>query len=51
VIARWEGVLDRPRLAAELAAGGRAANSVPIDLRRGDHEQLHRQPYSPADSA
>jgi aerobic C4-dicarboxylate transport protein len=51
VIARWEGVLDRPRLAAELAAGGRAANSVPIDLRRGDHEQLHQQPYSPADSA
>ena len=51
VIARWEGVLDRPRLAAELAAGGRAANSAPIDLRRGDHEQLHQQPYSPADSA
>jgi len=51
VIARWEGVLDRPRLAAELAAGGRAANSVPIDLRRGDHEQLHQQTYSPADSA
>jgi aerobic C4-dicarboxylate transport protein len=51
VIARWEGVLDRPRLAAELAAGGRAANSAPIDLRRGDHEQLHQQTYSPADSA
>ena len=25
VIARWEGVLDRPRLAAELAAGARAS--------------------------
>jgi aerobic C4-dicarboxylate transport protein len=26
VIARWEGVLDRPRLAAELAAGARASS-------------------------
>jgi aerobic C4-dicarboxylate transport protein len=29
VIARWEGALDRPRLAAELAAGSRALLGEP----------------------
>jgi hypothetical protein len=30
VIARWEGVLDRPRLGAELAAGSRAIVGEPV---------------------
>jgi aerobic C4-dicarboxylate transport protein len=35
VIARWEGALDRPRLAAELAAGSRALLGEPaVDTPR-----------------